>query len=202
MGDFQPDEHPAIQRFLRLYRTAKPGAIWRTGRSGSDNEIESWYVSLKTLEQDLTHERIETLLEALFENWSKPAPDAGTIRKYHLRSFTILLCIGAGRFIEYFKDNHTLRDSCLPFYKPPHNFPGSTTRDLFQDFNNAQWAFCPFHLEWDMSTPFGTREILPISDVERLEGRGSAVIRKFRVDDEYDDLNPHRKEYPVSLEIA
>lgn len=202
MVDRQPDDDPVIQDFLQQFKISRSPPIWRVGRSGHDNEVERKYVSLRTLQQVLTHERIENLLQVLFRGWDEPFPDAGIIRKSYLRSFAILLCIGAGRFIYHFKENHTLRDGQLPFYAPPHNFPTFTTRNLFAEFEEAQWAFCPFELEWDSSYNLGTREILPINSKSEIEDGGSAVVWRVEVDEDYDKLIPLKNDQPKNEHLV
>ena len=188
MVELQPDSYSAIQEFLRDFKGERPQSIWRVGRSGFKNEVESKYISSETLAGQLPLERVERLLAALFEESARPTPDARVVRDYYLRSFAILLCIGAGQFISHFTDHVHLRDQYLPHDNKPLHFPTSTNCDLFALFKAEQPPFCPYSLEFDIGDILGEHDILPINSQERVDEGGSAIIWKVLVDGEYDNL--------------
>lgn len=187
----QPDHHPFIQDFLQW---TKSQGTYRVGCGGPENDINRKYISLVVLKEKLNRRKIEELLEALFENWEKPAPDPDWIKRHYLRPFAILLCIGEGRMIYHFVKHQRLQDHLLPFPDEPHEFPSSTRCNLYTAFRQKQWAFCAVRLEYNISSLLGTDEILPIVHKERIEDGGSAVTYKIVVDDDYDELVPRNNE--------
>ena len=201
MDELQPDSHPVVQEFLRDFQIERPRSIWRVGRSGFKNEVESKYISSKTLAEQLPLERVEKLLAALFEGWNRPTPDARLVRDSYLRSFAILLCIGAGRYIHLFTDEYHLQDHYLPHDNKPSKFPASSNRDLFDAFRAAQPPFCPYRLNFNIGNTLGENDILPINSQERVDEGGSAIIWKVVVDGEYDSLVPREGDTAVSLEV-
>ena len=201
MVELQPDSYPVVQDFLRDFQSERPRSIWRVGRSGFKNEVESKYISSETLAEQLPLERVEKLLAALFEGWTRPTPDARVVRDYYLRSFAILLCIGAGRFIHHFTDQYHLQDRYLPHDSKPSLFPTSSNRDLFAEFRAAQPPFCPYRLEFNIGYTLREHDILPINSQERVDEGGSAIIWKVVVDGEYDSLVQREDNTAVSLEV-
>lgn len=201
MAEPQPDSRPVVQDFLREFKTVRPSWIWRVGRSGFKNEVESKYIPSETLAEQLSLERVEKLLEALYEDRIAAAPDARVVKDDYLRSFAILLCIGAGQFVHNFTDQPSLSDQYLPFDNQPQNFPTATDRELFDEFQAAQPPFCPYRLKPQMSHNLGEHTILPINSQERVDEGGSAIIWKVVVDKDYDRLVSRGDKNAVSFGV-
>ncbi|KAL9035470.1 MAG: hypothetical protein Q9214_006567, partial [Letrouitia sp. 1 TL-2023] len=138
----QPDDEPAIQDFLNQFGKRRPQPTWRLGRVGPANNNQVPYVSGETLRTKLDLGKVQNLLNALFRNWDRPAPDADYIRKNCLRTFAVLLVIGCGRIIYIFAQYPNLHDQHLPHLKEPQHFPSLTKVNLFSHFYEKQWAFC------------------------------------------------------------
>ncbi|KAL9611816.1 MAG: hypothetical protein Q9167_003584 [Letrouitia subvulpina] len=188
---WQPDDEPAIQDFLNQFGKGKPQLTWRLGRVGPANNKKIPYVSGETLRTKLDLGKVQNLLNALFRNWDKPAPDAEYIQKNCLRSFAILLAIGYGRIIFFFAQHPNLHDQHLPHLKEPQDFPSLTKVNLFSHFYEKQWAFCAQTMKYDMGYRLPPDIILPIlnMDVIYQEG-GSATMYKIQVDEDYNELQP------------
>ncbi|KAL9034688.1 MAG: hypothetical protein Q9214_006932, partial [Letrouitia sp. 1 TL-2023] len=133
----QHDEDPAIQEFLRDFQhdKPKPSSLWRRGCTGSGNDIETKYISPKTLQAKLHVQRVGVLLDVLFTGSDQQKrPTAKFVYDDYLRPFTVLLCIGCGPMIYYFIKHNSLEDRKLPFYDRPDDFPTSTRIDIWEEF--------------------------------------------------------------------
>ena len=195
----QSDDEPVIQEFLDDFGQKKPQTIWRSGRGGAANESERLYVSKETLYAKLDLGRVRDLLNALFKNWDKPTPDADYIRKHCLRTFAILITIGYGRMIHIFEKHPNLHDRHLPHLVEPQGFPSLTKVNLFSQFNDRQWGFCPLLMVYDMSYRLPSDVILPILKMDIIdEEGGSAMLYKIQVDEDYNNLQPQDDDDLVS----
>ena len=196
MADFQPEHEPAVQDFLQWKDAPE---TYRRGCGGPQNEINPTYtyIPLAKLTEHLTVSKIRDILEALFGQWDRPAPDAERIQRHYLRSFAILLSAGGGRMIYHFVNYQALRDQYLPFYNEPKNFPKSATTKIFDTFQSKQWQFCAVNLEYDMTDDLGEDDILPILSKEEIGDGGSATTYKITVDKEYSSLSPAKHDDSV-----
>ena len=142
------------------------------------------------------HGRVKDLLDAVLDSNDRPAVDPDYVQEHYLRSFAILLCIGAGHLIYYFQQYNSLRDQKLPYHTKPVDFP-FTTPDKFEDFKQEQWQFCASRLEYNMSGRFKEEDILPITHKEQIGEGGSAIIYKIVVEESCNSLRPGGHVIPV-----
>ena len=199
-GQLQPDDEPVIQDFLNNFGQKKPQTIWRPGRVGATNDSKRPYVSSKILYARLDLGRVRALLDALFKNWDKSAPDAEYTREHCLRTFAILITIGHGRMIYEFAKRPNLHDRHLPHLSEPHDFPSSTQVNLFSQFYGKQWGFCPQPMVYNMSHRLPPNVILPILKMDVIdEDGGSASMHKIQVDEDHNGLQPPDDNDLVSL---
>lgn len=196
MAELQPENYAAIQDFLHWKCNSD---IHKEGCRGSTNTVGTKYISRAALEEKLTKERIEALLDELFRDTELPAPGAEEVMNNYLRPFAILLSAGFGRMISHFVDHLSLRDLLLPFAIESKDFPKSTRRNLFKAFCKEQWQFCPVKLEYNMSYRLESNYILPIVHKEKIGEGGSANVYKIIVDEDYNSLRPGRSSETVSL---
>ncbi|KAL6721390.1 hypothetical protein ACLMJK_000493 [Lecanora helva] len=134
-------------------------------------------------------QRLQELLEDLYADFDPiERPSTRDIKENYLRVFSILLCIGYGRFIKFFLQYDSLQDQKLPFLERPSHFPLSTSLDLFALFRGKQWEFCVPHFRFDMHSHLDRECILPIVQNERLGAGGSSVISKVVLFPEYNEL--------------
>ena len=168
----QPDHDIYIQGFLKWCNSPD---TFRIGCRGVENEEERKYIPLGKLRERLTRRRVEDLLEALFDNGERLAPDVDVIISHYLQPFAILLCIGEGHMIYQFVQHKSLRDDRLPLSQKPAEFPSSTRRDIWAAFRQRQWAFCALTLEYSMGLHIRPDEILPINHKEEIAVGGSSV---------------------------
>lgn len=187
MDESQPDDQPAIQDFLRWNRSEETQSL---GCGGPGNDLNRRYLSRVKLEKYFSKRRVNRILEALFTGQERQVPDAESIINHYLRPFAILLCIGFGRMIRHFWQHKSLQDHLLPFHTPPHQFPSSTMCNLFEKFCREQWCFCAVKFDYKINCHLATAEIIPITQIEKIDEGGSAIIYKITVDRDYDDLVP------------
>lgn len=176
---------PIIDEFLQWRKSAE-----KMGRRGSNNDINANYIPENSLKTWLTQTRIQGLLKALFKDDRDAVPDASRVIQHYLRPFAILLTIGCGSMIRLFMNRLSLRDSALPFFTEPAEFPTLAGSNLFQSFYNWQWHFYPTKLEYNMADDLSDDYILPMVIDEQRGSGGSAVVYKVTVDPEYNGLIP------------
>lgn len=186
-NEHNSEHDSAIQEFLQW--KSKPDVL-KDGCCGSDNTLGIKYIPEAALEDWLTTERIELLLQALFKNSDELTFTAEYVKRLYLRPFAILLSAGFGPMIRHFVQRPNLEDHFLPFSVMPREFPKSTTCNLFEAFNRQQWQFCAVRLEYDMSHFLEDDYILPIIHKEKISNGGSAVLYKIIVDKDYNSLVP------------
>ena len=185
MEETQPDNEPSLQDLLQWKDSQEAR---RKGFGGPDNNTGPTYIARVTLEKELTEERVEKILAILFKEG--PVPNARFIRENYLRPFMILLTIGCGRMIKSFEQEEGLRDKHLPFRSKPDVFPTVTGRDLFAQFDEQQWQYCPTQLVYDMKWRLKYKEILTIKYKKQIGDGGSAFTFKIEVDEDYNRLVP------------
>ena len=185
MAQSQAGYGSAFQDFLRWqYRIRKSGC------RGPENIIGPTYISQNALEEKLTEERIELLLEEIFQHRSRLPVNIDLVRTHYLRPFAILLSAGYGHMISYVVEHRSLQDRFLPFLSEPKDFPKPTTRNLWQEFYKEQWQFCAVKLKFDMNYNLENDDILPILEKTEVGRGGSAVLYIVIVAEAYNALVP------------
>ena len=186
----QNDAESEVQAFLQWMHQAQCTENRDTTPEGSPRRFVPYSKLVAYLDP---RTRLQRLLDTLFLRQDPvERPDAQSIARYYLRTFSILLCIGRGQFITYFQEHESLKDQKLPFLARPTNFPASTTADFFDAFKQKQWEFCVESLKNDMHVYLEKDRILPIIESEKIALGGSAVIYKITVLKEYNELEPSK----------
>lgn len=113
-----------------------------------------------------------------------------TVRDYLPNTFTILLLIGKGTYIEHFLNLGDFSDSKLPL--APQQPDGFACLDeaSFQEFQAQQWQFCaPLFDSRLLSCPTLSPDcILPITSKRRIAEGGSAFIYEIGLHSDHDRL--------------
>ena len=194
MVEASAQHHEALQDFYTWKRSTEAQSL---GIGGPQLETECPFIPRSKLEEYFgRHGRVRDLLDVVLDSNHRPAVDPDYVREHYLQSFAILLCIGAGRFINHFRKYHSLRDQKLPYHTKPDNFP-FTTPDIFEDFKQKQWQFCASKLEYTMDSCFKEEEILPITHKTPIGEGGSAIIYKIVIEEDYNSLRPSGHVIPV-----
>ena len=190
MAGLQNDDNSVIQDFH----------TWRksTGQIGSGNDgfqrVERTFIPYTSVEAYLNQEgRLESLIRAIFpDDDPGKLPDAETIRDSHLKVFCILVSIAKGRYINHFIENW-LNDSNLPLQDRPSTFPeDSRDTKFWESFYDRQWEFSVKKFAHNTGLHFDARGwILPIVEMKKIGGGGSAVIYKIKLHEDYDSLVQH-----------
>ena len=184
--DVQRDHHPSVQCLITWINENSIQGI-RCFQSAS----KCSFVPLPRLKAYLDRRRMTVLLQALFDPNAVPV-QWDRIRTDYSRVFCILILIGKGRYIKHFTEHDGLSDQKLPFEAKPRFFPTATyDPNFFSAFFEKQWTFCPHEFQYNkIDSRVENDCILPITDVEKLAGGGSAEIYRIVVDEAYDKLNP------------
>lgn len=189
MNEPQPDHDPAIQEFHQWVRHARS-----MGSGDARVECDRPFLPYRKLESYFDNQyRVQKLLRALFHDRAESPVGPDDIREHYSKVFFILVLIGRGCYIEHFVRHDDLCDQRLPFKASPDNFPiAPTGPDLFDSFHQKQWEFCAPIFQDNMNKIFGDREVLPITQKERLRSGGSATTFKVILHPAYDQLTPKR----------
>ncbi|KAF2139612.1 uncharacterized protein K452DRAFT_320254 [Aplosporella prunicola CBS 121167] len=131
--------------------------------------------------------RLRDILSELFLGLDLPV-STETIQKYYPRIFLILVLIERGQYIERFVEHEELRDEKLPFHTKPENFP--EIPDLYQQFYNQQWEFCPYTFVHQANEKIPAHRILPFTQYERCGNGGNASIHRVFLLPDYNKLRP------------
>ena len=194
MIDSHAQHDDALQAF-HTWRLSTEAQL--PGYGGADVAKICQFIPQSNLQRYFERPRqVENLLDAVLNSQQRPEVDANYVRKYYLRSFATLLCIGEGHLIHHFQQHKSLRDQKLPYRAKPEDFP-FTTPDKFEEFKDAQWQFCASNLEYGMTDRFKEEDILPIIHKEKIGEGGSAIIYKIVVDETYNSLRPRPHVIPV-----
>jgi len=122
------------------------------------------------------------VLSAVFPGEDPIPVDGDVVQDSYLKTFCILLSIGAARYIRHFSEHSGLSDLRLPYHhdsKPP-NFPIAPSRPkLWDDFCEKQWVFCAAEMKYRLNDSLEPDRILPIVERKVLGQGGSAVISKI-----------------------
>jgi len=122
------------------------------------------------------------VLSAVFLGEDPIPVDEDVVQDSYLKTFCILLSIGAARYIRHFSEHNGLSDVRLPYNhtaKPPE-FPISPSRpSLWADFCEKQWVFCAAEMKYKIHDSLEPNRILPIVERAVLGQGGSAVISKI-----------------------
>lgn len=183
----QQDESPPIQDFL----------IWRenahyAGWSGATlSSTDRRYIPQSAVKNYFASGRIQRILTSLFSGKEiVDAPDADFVLHHYALDMAILLSIGKGRFISYFLKHESLQDLNLPFLSRPLLFPVASDRDIFKDFYDTQWVFCPARLRYNRMLELEPDRILPFVVADKLGMGGSSITYKITLNQEFNDLEP------------
>ena len=185
----QNDVEPELQAFQKWCVDDQNNL---QGVKDRDNDQKARFIPQGQLEKYLcATERVERLLEALFKG-EQMGISADKIRAHYLRAFAILIRIGRGTWIKLFIHYDGLRDKNLPFRDRPGEFPETSlaAEDDFARFQQVQWQFCAYVMEWEMSADLHPDRILPIVSKEPIGRGGSAYIYKIKINPENDSLYP------------
>ncbi|CAK4030412.1 SPS1, Serine threonine kinase [Lecanosticta acicola] len=186
-GASQPDHSQALQELLQ----------WIERRSISSYDIETGAVdsgrvfmpntSVENYFQEHNCKRTKDLLAAVYPD--EDAPPARDIAETCPRIFCILTLISKTKYIRFFTKRNTLLDNRLPFEARPKDFPTSPSDpSFFENFKKHQWRFCAPDLEGRSGRRFDDEEILPISELKKAGGGGSATVYKATIHTEHDRL--------------
>ncbi|KAG8534060.1 uncharacterized protein KY384_000903 [Bacidia gigantensis] len=200
--ELQRDDLEPIQEFLlwvqgnRCPEQDDPTSTFRSRYFIPYTRLKSYLGSTKKLER---------LLDALYPGQdASELPPRKNITEQYLRTFSILLCIGMGRFVKHFVQHDSLQDSKLPFTSRPARFPVSSDPnfDIFELFQRRQWEFCAQTLKYDMHNYFDTESVLPIIRRKKIAEGGSARVYKIELEAEYNELEPPdwEREYEAKKE--
>ena len=147
-------------------------------------------------------EHLVDVLSAVFPR-EEPLPvDGSIVQDSYLKTFCILLSIGAARYIRHFCEHRSLSDLRLPYHheSKPHEFPISpSTQSLWDDFCEKQWVFCAAEMKYKINDSLEPSRILPIVERQILGQGGSAVISKIVLHKSFNKLRdgsstvPHRE---------
>lgn len=195
----QPDSQEDIQQFLHWVQKSCDYGIQEPVIGGGE-VLFLPYGLIDSYFRDNNFHHLNKILDAIFDK--DPPVDAETILRTCPKVFCILLSIGQGRFIQHFIQYENLYDLQLPFdpTHPPADFPMSicpmsaSDDQLLQTFCAKQWKFCakPFRNLAGLRIP--EDQILPIKDMERLAGGGSAAVHKIVLYEEYNELKDVSKQ--------
>ena len=178
---------PSLHAFEKWRKSPQ---TYLNGCSGPDSVTRRQFISEAKLKNYLRDQgRLEAILEEVVDDQHRPDVRATYIQEHYLRTFAILLCIGAGHLIWHFSRFPSLQDEKLPHHVLPAEFP-SFPADLFRSFKGAQWQFCPPKFRYEMNNHFSEDEILPIIRREELDRGGTAEVYRIVVDEEYNLLQP------------
>ncbi|KAL9039625.1 MAG: hypothetical protein Q9214_004801 [Letrouitia sp. 1 TL-2023] len=192
MPETQPEQDDKIQAFRRWISSTR-----RQGIGGSSHATQCEFIPASAVKEYLeADDRVERLLESLFDSETVKELDAEVIREHYLRPLAILLLIGEGRMIKHFIKYQSLEDHRLPYRTCPDDFPFSSDPNLFERFYNQQWQFCATYLDYNMNLHLHKEDILPITLKEKIGSGGNAVIFKVIVEKEYNKLVPPRWKTP------
>jgi hypothetical protein len=186
-----PDEAPSLQEF---FRWAKRERKYSRIDSNTDKRIAFNPIApIKTYFEENKHEKLNAILAALFKLQDPPNLAEVIIHSF-TAVFTTLLHIGKGKFIEPFTELISLNDDHLPFdpSNKPFYFPNSSDEDFFEQFCRQQWRFCCPILSRNSlyDRLFYEKQVLPIANQEQLGMRGSTIVYKIRIYEEYNNLLP------------
>lgn len=145
-------------------------------------DLQTYLKAEKRITKLLAALQVESLHQSLIE----------TLANHYIRVFTILTLIGKGRYIDYFVQYSSLRDSKLPFLKKPLYFPIDPIFPTFwESFYEQQFTLCPHSFgENENDLKLEDPCILPIISKEVLAQGGSAFIYKIKLHHYYDELSP------------
>lgn len=131
-----------------------------------------------------------SILSALFPSGLKIYPKE--ILPKYTAVFCILLYIGRGQYIDYFRHYNSLSDAALPFNPahPPANIPHAAEDPGFLNrFCEEQWRFCAQVLEDNLEDKhFESERVLPIISKQRLAGGRSANLWKIKIHPSYNKI--------------
>lgn len=143
------------------------------------------YVPTTKLREYLTEEKLRLLLlrhHLQPDHWKQ-------VRDRYLVVYVILIYIGKGEYIGYFKNYNELADDRLPF-KSDQDWP-IDCRPFYHDFAKAQWTFCAQKFERDqvhgIRYPLGT--IFPFKCCKVLKENTDSIVCKIELHEDYNYLN-------------
>lgn len=173
----------------RFHRWVASGSAHSVGCHGIDSDISTPFIPDSQLRSYFCNvECVHDLLKAIYQE-DDVEKLAHKIFDNYLRAFSILLCIGRGRFIKHFVRHCDLADKRLPFISAPSDWPLSTDKNMWESFQDKQWLFCPQDFELDMLEEiWHDRCILPITEKEILAENRWASIHKVVLEPEYNHL--------------
>ena len=172
----QLDEERPLQAFHQFLQRS----LIQTGNPVTSKKE---FVPFEQIEEYFIEEdHLVDVLSAVFPG-EEPIPvDGSIVQDSYLKTFCILLSIGAARYIRHFSEHNGLSDLRLPYHhtsKPP-DFPISPSRPkLWDDFCEKQWVFCAAEMKYKINDSLEPNRILPIVERKVLGEGGSAVISKI-----------------------
>ena len=172
----QADEKRSLQAFHQFLQRS----LIRTDNPVTSKQEE--FVPFEQIEDYFNEENhLIDVLSAVFPD-EEPIPvDDSVVQDSYLRTFCILLSIGAARYIRHFVEHDGLSDSQLPYHSSqPDNFPISPSRpDLWKSFCDKRWVFCAAEMKYKINVTLEPNRILPIVERKVLGKGGSAVVSKI-----------------------
>ncbi|KAK5074750.1 hypothetical protein LTR64_000955 [Lithohypha guttulata] len=176
----QSNESQAYLVYLSLARNAFIG----TSKT-SDNIYTPRSVLLKYFTDD--YSSLDRLLKAVLKEEQDTLPASETILQHYLATFTILLSLGKGRYLNRFIERG-YNDERLPYFECPRFFPDSAS--FFGAFVDAQWRYCPVRFPKDpVNLQIEPEQILPVKRLDQISNDGTAVIHRVEIHADYDPFN-------------
>ena len=168
------------KRFLQAFHQFLQRSLIRTDNPVTSKQEE--FVPFEQIKDYFNEENhLIDVLSAVFPD-EEPIPvDDSVVQDSYLRTFCILLSIGAARYIRHFVEHDGLSDSQLPHHTSrPDNFPISPSRpDLWKSFCDKRWVFCATEMKFKINVTLKPNQILPIVERKVLGKGGSAVVSKI-----------------------
>lgn len=128
-------------------------------------------------------EVLNTLLSAIYQDHAVPISAKEVVGAYS-KIFCILVRIGKIESLPRFMSCDDLNDAHLPFnlHERPNKFPvDPTTPNLFEDFYNSQWTFCPPTIDPNLNRRLENDYILPFTTKAQIAEGASATISTIEI---------------------
>jgi hypothetical protein len=166
----------AFKQYFELHKAfGVDGKTWDSG-------VYRSYLPQRAQDGYVTKSYVDALLRQLYPPYNCPQTRAVL---NHREILIVLLYIGRVHLIHLFIGQRGLQH--LPL-RHQEDFPCS--REVFEEFNNAQWKFCIYPIRHEHDEKFEARQIMPFDIVKHLGDGHSGQAYLIQIHEGYDHIMP------------